>query len=59
MVSILRRDFPSFQCASTSAANYGNSATKHLQLLFNFGPTLMKHVVNPLSQVHECFNGHP
>jgi hypothetical protein len=30
-----------------------------LQLLFNFGPTPVKYFVNPLSQVHERFNGHP
>src|SRR5262249_58721468 len=53
-----RRDFPSLQCASTASHN-PSSATKHLQLLFNFGPTLIKGLVNPLSQVHECFNGHP
>jgi hypothetical protein len=35
-------------------ANYGNP----LQLLFKLGPTLMKHFVNPLSQVHERFNAH-
>jgi len=23
------------------------------------GTTLKKHFVNPLSQVHECFDGHP
>jgi hypothetical protein len=25
---------------------------------FKLGPTLKKQFVNPLSQVHECFNGH-
>src|SRR5215813_3223873 len=30
-----------------------------LQLLLKLGTMLMKHFVNPLSQVHECFNGHP
>jgi len=29
-----------------------------LQLLFKLGTTLMKGFVNPLSQVHERFNGH-
>src|SRR6516164_11588631 len=56
--TIFRWDFPSFQCAfapnSSTCANQG----KHLQLLFNLGPTLMKGFVNPLLQVHECFNGH-
>jgi hypothetical protein len=40
---------------AASAANHGNP----LQLLFNLGPTLVKGFVNPLSQVHQCFNGHP
>jgi hypothetical protein len=60
MAPIFRRDFPSFQNASTAyrnppAANHG----KPLQLLFKLGTTLRKQSVNPLSQVHEFFNGHP
>jgi hypothetical protein len=38
-----------------SAATHGNL----LQLLFKLGTTLKKHFINPLSQVHERFNGHP
>jgi hypothetical protein len=41
------------------SANCGNGAAHPLQLSFHVGPTLMKGFVNPLSQVHECFNGHP
>jgi hypothetical protein len=37
-----------------SAANYVHP----LQLLLKLGTMLMKHFVNPLSQVHERFNGH-
>jgi hypothetical protein len=60
MAPIFRRDFLPLQYASNApdnpcATNYGNP----LQLLFKLGPTLMKHFVNPLSQVHERFNGHP
>src|SRR5262245_31716781 len=36
------------------AADYSNP----LQLLLKLGPSLMEGFVNPLSQVHECFNGH-
>jgi hypothetical protein len=42
----------------TSAANHGNGLHP-LQPLFNLGTTLKKHLVNPLPQIHECFNGHP
>src|SRR5262249_16739968 len=57
--TIFWRDFPSLQNASTAyrnppAAHHGNP----LQLLFNVGTTLKKHFVNPLSQVHQCFNAH-
>ena len=38
-----------------SAANHAHP----LQLLFKLGTTLMKGFINPLSQVHERFNGHP
>src|SRR5262249_3710220 len=40
------------------AANYCNGAGHPLQLLFNFSTALEEGFVNPLSQVHECFNGH-
>jgi hypothetical protein len=40
------------------AANHGNGPHP-LQLLFNLSPMLEKHFVNPRSQVHERFNGHP
>jgi hypothetical protein len=39
----------------SSAANQAHP----LQLLLKLGTMLMKHFVNPLSQVHERFNGHP
>ena len=32
---------------------------KPTPLNINLGTTLVKGFVNPLSQVHECFNGHP
>src|SRR5262249_36738189 len=56
---IFRRDFLSFQFASTAshnpcAANYRDP----LQLLFKFGTMAVKHFVHPLSQVHERFSGH-
>jgi hypothetical protein len=41
-----------------SAANYGNCPVHLLQLSFNVSTMLKKRFVNPLSQVHECFNGH-
>jgi hypothetical protein len=44
---------------TASTANHGNRSTHPLQLLFNVGTMLKKHFVNPLSQVHERFNGHP
>jgi hypothetical protein len=44
---------------TASAANHGNCPTQPLQLLSKLGTTLKKHFVNPLSQVHEGFNGHP
>ena len=64
MTSIFRRDFPSFQCASTAshnpcATNHGNCPIHPFYLLLYFGTMLKKHFVNPLSQVHKCFNGHP
>jgi hypothetical protein len=37
---------------------YGSGGNP-LQLLFNLGTTLNKHFVNPLSQVHKCFNAYP
>src|SRR5215831_9209829 len=56
---ILRRDFPSFQCASSASDNpYAANQAHPLQLLLKFGTMLMKGFVNPLSQVHERFNGH-
>src|SRR5262249_516020 len=59
--SIFRWDFPSSQCACTltaSATDGGNCLIHPLQLLFKPGTTLKKHSVNPLSQVHKCFNAH-
>src|SRR5262249_6599977 len=59
--TILRWDFPPFQCTSAASDNSsGHSNDGHpLQLLFKFGPTLKKHFVNPPPQVHQRFNGHP
>jgi hypothetical protein len=37
------------------AADYGHA----LQLLSNLGTTLKNHLVNPLPQIHQCFNAHP
>src|SRR5262249_4272753 len=54
---IFRRDFPSFQCTSP-ASNYP-CATQGGQLLLKLGTTPVKHFVNPLSQVHQCFDAHP
>jgi hypothetical protein len=39
----------------TAYTNQGNP----LQLVLKFGTTVEKGFVNSLSQVHECFNGHP
>jgi hypothetical protein len=59
MATILRRDFPSLQCAHTASDNPSAANHAHpLQLLLKLGTTLMKGFVNPLSQVHERFNGH-
>src|SRR5215471_6904087 len=56
--AILWRDLPSFQCTSTASNNPCAANHPHpLQLLLKFGTMLMKGFVNPLSQVHECFDG--
>src|SRR5262249_34045996 len=50
----------SSQCASpASGTNQGTCPIHLLQLLFKLSTMLKKHFVNPLSQVHERFNGHP
>src|SRR5262245_35252022 len=43
---------PPTTLAPPTTANLSN-------LLFNLGPPLVKHFVNPLSQVHQSFNAHP
>jgi hypothetical protein len=61
----LRHGLPKFRLtdpdsASTPSNNPSTANHAHpLQLLFKLGTTLRKQSVNPLSQVHECFNGHP
>jgi len=60
--TIFRRDFPSLQGASTASDDNASAADQDihlLQLLLKLSPMLMKHFFNPLSQVHECFDGHP
>ena len=53
-----------FQIASEAlaiAVLSASAAAQHhpLQLSLKLGTMLKKHFVNPLSQVHERFNGHP
>ena len=55
VASGLFRQFMGWELDGSDLANYGDP----LQLLFNLGPTPVKGFVNPLSQVHQCFNGHP
>src|SRR5262245_52854554 len=58
--TIFWRDHPSLQNASAApTANHSNRLTHLLQLRLNLSTTLEKCFINPLSQVHECFNGHP